>query len=155
MTFIKIIDIFFQCLIISILFLSFYIIVLIVADNMFSHDIDFTYGRHKKKRIRQMSKGFFTKILFLDIKHLVKKWHYVVFIINFIFAILSLIDLNAYVISYEIMGGPVGIIQNIGTFCSFIFIITVAIMSSIYMHLRWWRVRSKKKYRPKGKHGNR
>ena len=53
-------------------------------------DVEFSYGKKKVKN-RKKETSFFKKLFFLDIKDKVKKWHYVLFWINFIAFLFTLV----------------------------------------------------------------
>ncbi len=160
----KFISIFFQCLIVSAMSIVVFIIFFCLYDagEMFAKDIELAYGKRAKKELWKIRKkaGFIKKLLFWDMRHLVKRWHYVIFIINLVSAICSVIFLNAYVIKWEITGsGFHGVTYCICMICLLGMFITSNIMMSTYYHSRnpiirfiknlLYRVFVPKKYRSK------
>lgn len=87
--------------VITILFVGCYLINYVNFYACLSDDVEFNYGKHKKRDIRKKTRGFWKKFFFADIRNLVEKWHYILFIINFIAFIPMLISVNIYVLSNE------------------------------------------------------
>ena len=134
-----------DAILIFLLFFGTYLLEHTQFDVCLLDDVDFYYGKSKrKKRGKNLHgfKGFLIKFFYLDIKHLVKKWHYIAFWINaitFLPMIISLIGNAVYGIVY---------MRN-----AFFLFGTVHYVTSCIAQFAYWKlyrgnkIRSKKAYR--------
>lgn len=132
------------------LFFAAYLIEHTQFDVCLENDLDFGYGKSKRKKRGKSFHGFrglLTKFFYLDIKHQVKKWHYVAFWINAV----SFLPMIVSIIGYGVYG--VVFMRNVAIFFGTAHYITLCIASFSYWDLyRGNKIRSKKAYR---KHGRR
>lgn len=77
-----------KCILCAFALICGYLLNYIGYNACLSYDVEFNYGRHRKRNIRKKNKGFWKKFLFLDIRHMVVKWHYLLFWINLLFYML-------------------------------------------------------------------
>ena len=88
-------------ILVTIIFVGSYILNYSCFDTCLSDDVEFNYGKHKKRKIYKETHGFWRKFFFIDIRKMVSRWHYVLFIVNFVAFVLMLILVNIYVLSEE------------------------------------------------------
>lgn len=132
----------FEMLVVSFMFIVVYFLSHDVFYVCFRDDVEFNYGKKRMKNRRKKEKGFWRKFLFLDIRKEVIPWHYVMFWINLVSFIATLIVFNIFIASnnetlrivFEIVGG--------------IYFLTTTIIAFV----RWPlyagnKVRCRKKYR--------
>lgn len=70
-------------ILVTIIFVGSYILNYSCFDICLSDDVEFNYGKHKKRKIYKETHGFWRKFFFIDIRKMVSRWHYVLFIVNF------------------------------------------------------------------------
>ena len=71
-------------ILVTIIFVGSYILNYSCFDTCLSDDVEFNYGKHKKRKIYKETHGFWRKFFFIDIRKMVSRWHYVLFIVNFV-----------------------------------------------------------------------
>lgn len=137
------INLIFQMILASSLFIAFYFISYYGAfDVCLSDDVEFRYGKRRIRNRRKNVSGWWHKFLFLDIKKEVIHWHYIMFWANLVSSIVAIISLNAYIIYNEKIINIVFLASE-GT---------ALFATCIILSVRWGlyagnKVRSRKRYR--------
>lgn len=129
-------------ILVTIIFVGSYILNYSCFDTCLSDDVEFNYGKHKKRKIYKETHGFWRKFFFIDIRKMVSRWHYVLFIVNFVAFVLMLILVNIYVLSEENVSRWLFLICG-GVF----FLSSVPVVFARWGLYRGNVVRSRKEYR--------
>lgn len=128
--------------VITVIFTGVYILDYSCFDTCLSDDVEFNYGKHKKRKIYKETHGFWRKFFFIDIRKMVSRWHYVLFIVNFTAFVLQLILINVYVLSGE------SVFRWLFLICCGVYILSsVPAVFARWVLYRGNVVRSRKKYR--------
>ena len=128
--------------VITVIFTGVYILDYYCFDTCLSDDVEFNYGKHKKRKIYKETHGFWRKFFFIDIRKMVSRWHYVLFIVNFTAFVLQLILINVYVLSGE------SVFRWLFLICCGVYILSsVPAVFARWALYRGHVVRSRKKYR--------
>lgn len=128
--------------VITVIFTGVYILDYSCFDTYLSDDVEFNYGKHKKRKIYKETHGFWRKFFFIDIRKMVSRWHYVLFIVNFTAFVLQLILINVYVLSGE------SVFRWLFLICCGVYILSS--VPAVFARWALYRgnvVRSRKKYR--------
>lgn len=128
--------------VITVIFTGVYILDYSCFDTCLSDDVEFNYGKHKKRKIYKETHGFWRKFFFIDIRKMVSRWHYVLFIVNFTVFVLQLILINVYVLSGE------SVFRWLFLICCGVYILSS--VPAVFARWALYRgnvVRSRKKYR--------
>lgn len=128
--------------VITVIFTGVYILDYSCFDTCLSDDVEFNYGKHKKRKIHKETHGFWRKFFFIDIRKMVSRWHYVLFIVNFTAFVLQLILINVYVLSGE------SVFRWLFLICCGVYILSS--VPAVFARWALYRgnvVRSRKKYR--------
>lgn len=128
--------------VITVIFTGVYILDYSCFDTCLSDDVEFNYGKHKKRKIYKETHGFWRKFFFIDIRKMVSRWHYVLFIVNFTAFVLQLILINVYVLSGE------SVFRWLFLICCGVYILSS--VPAVFARWALYRrnvVRSRKKYR--------
>lgn len=128
--------------VITVIFTGVYILDYSCFDTCLSDDVEFNYGKHKKRKIYKETHGFWRKLFFIDIRKMVSRWHYVLFIVNFTAFVLQLILINVYVLSGE------SVFRWLFLICCGVYILSsVPVVFARWGLYRGNVVRSRKEYR--------
>lgn len=128
--------------VITVIFTGVYILDYSCFDTCLSDDVEFNYGKHKKRKIYKETHGFWRKFFFIDIRKMVSRWHYVLFIVNFVAFVLQLILINVYVLSGE------SVLRWLFLICCGVYILSsVPVLFARWGLYRGNVVRSRKNYR--------
>lgn len=128
--------------VITVIFTGVYILDYSCFDTCLSDDVEFNYGKHNKRKIYKETHGFWRKFFFIDIRKMVSRWHYVLFIVNFTAFVLQLILINVYVLSGE------SVFRWLFLICCGVYILSS--VPAVFARWALYRgnvVRSRKKYR--------
>lgn len=128
--------------VITVIFTGVYILDYSCFDTCLSDDVEFNYGKHKKRKIYKETHGFWRKFFFIDIRKMVSRWHYVLFIVNFTAFVLQLILINVYELSGE------SVFRWLFLICCGVYILSS--VPAVFARWALYRgnvVRSRKKYR--------
>ncbi len=100
----------FSVLVITIVFGVWYFLFYMEFYNVLTDDVKFGYQKTRLRNRWNKTPGFWKKILFLDIKHKVIKWHYILFWINLVSAVFMYIGLIIYALIGNSVIRPITII---------------------------------------------
>ena len=129
-------------IVITAIFTGFYILNYSCFDTCLSDDVEFNYGKHKKRKIYKETHGFWRKFFFIDIRKMVSRWHYVLFIVNFAAFVFQLVLINVYVLSKE------NVFRWLFLICCGVYILSsVPVLFARWGLYRGNVVRSRKNYR--------
>lgn len=85
---------FLEILLVDVLLVGFYLVMRSTFDECLTDDVAFRYGKAKAQRRKKREPSFWRRFFFLDIRHMVVPWHYVLFWVNFAAAVLLLVALD-------------------------------------------------------------
>ena len=85
---------FLEILLVDVLLVGFYLVMRSTFDECLTDDVAFRYGKAKAQRRKKREPSFWRRFFFLDIRHMVVPWHYVLFWVNFAAAVLLLAALD-------------------------------------------------------------
>lgn len=136
-------------------FLAFAILNLVAHasfDSTFSDDVDFNYGKHRKRNKRKKESSFLRKYFFLYIKLEVKKWHYICFWINYASTFSMLIGMIMYYIKFPNIDNKFGYTSRyillISSIVYFLSLLLGGILPYASFYNNWVKgTKSKKPYR--------
>ena len=136
-----------ESLIAIMLFCGWFLVSHACFSGCLSDDVEFAYGKKRMRNRRKKQKGYWGKLLFLDVKDEVVPWHYTAFWVNLIASFIAIVALSVYVYSGS-KSEPSRIVFVISGSVSFL-------MTAIISFVRWQLyegniVRCRKSYRKQG-----